>query len=263
MRLALGRAGAATAVHAVVALENEAQETLWALASEPVSGVALPDLIGFNLQHSDELLRGFAVHQADIHRLRPDDLGSEHPVPVVDAADEVARIDGARLAAERRYLEQQLRPPDAVTLCHGGYQPMSVFGPPPEEWEAHGGPRKGLVAVNWCGAVLAEPEFDVAYTLVALWSAPYFAKNRAERTAIKMIRNTLVNTYKLGYGDERELDWGRVRFWEAFHVLRGIARFQDAYDAEGSPFVATDRGRLPDELAAELPRRFRQLARVR
>jgi hypothetical protein len=140
---------------------------------------------------------------------------------------------------------------------------MSVFGPPPEEWEAHGGPGKGLVAINWCGAVLAEPEFDVAYTLVALWSAPYFAKNRAERTAIKMIRNTLVNTYKLGYGDERELDWDRVRFWETFHVLRGMARFEGAYDAEGSPFVTGDRGRLPDELAGELPRRFKQLSRVR
>jgi aminoglycoside phosphotransferase (APT) family kinase protein len=263
MRLVLGHGGGATAVHAVVALENEAGDQLWALASEPVTGIALPELIGFNLQHSDDLLRGFAVRQADIHGLPLDDLGPEQPVPVVRAGDEIARIDGSRLAAERRWLEQQLHSSGELALCHGGYQPMSVFGPPPEEWETNGGPGTGLVAVNWCGAVLAEPEFDVAYTLVALWSAPYFAKNRAERTAIKMIRNTLVNTYKLGYGDARELSWERVRFWEAFHVLRGIARFQDAYDPTGSPFLAGDRGRLPDELETELPRRFRQLTRVR
>ena len=112
-------------------------------------------------------------------------------------------------------------------------------------------------------AVLAEREFDVAYTLVALWSAPFFAKNRPERTAIKMIRNTLINTYKLGYEDAHPFDQDRVRFWEAFHVLRGIARLQGVYDSASSPFAPPDRGNLPTELARELPRRYQQLTRVR
>jgi len=78
-----------------------------------------------------------------------------------------------------------------------------------------------------------------------------------------MIRNTLINTYKLGYEDANPFDPDRVRFWEAFHVLRGIARLQGVYDSTGSPFAPPDRGMLPTELAGELPRRYQQLTRVR
>jgi hypothetical protein len=198
-----------------------------------------------------------------VHRIPVADLGDHHVLPVIDAGEEVARIDPVSLPKERRWLDEHLPSHATRVLCHGGYQPMSVFGPPPEDWEAHGGVGRGLVTTNWCGAVLAEPEFDVAYTLVALWSAPFFAKNRAERTAIKMIRNTLVTTYKQGYVDVHPLDPERVRFWEAFHVLRGVARLAGGYDGNGSPFAPPDRGTLPTELAAELPRRFQQLTRVR
>ena len=148
-------------------------------------------------------------------------------------------------------------------LCHGGYQPLCVYGPPPDAWAAHGGPGKGLTVGNWCGAVLAEAEFDVAFTLVAFWSAHCFAKNRSERTAIKMIRNTLLNTYKVGYQARHELDPDRLRFWQAFHALRGLARLGGAYDPVGSPFAPQDRGPLPDQLEAELERHFTQLTRVR
>ena len=184
-------------------------------------------------------------------------------VPVIDAEEEVARIDATRLPKQRRWLDEHLPARAEAVLCHGGYQPMSVFGPRPDEWDAHGGPGRGLVTTNWCAAVLAEREFDVAYTLVALWSAPFFAKNRPERTAIKMIRNTLINTYKLGYEESYRVDPERVRFWEAFHVLRGIARMEGAFDSTGSPFAPPDRGNLPTELATELPRRFQQHTRVR
>jgi hypothetical protein len=261
MRIARRRLNGAARVRAVVPL-GDGDEAPWALLRDEVTGVALPELIGFNLHHSDALLHGFAEHQADIHRLPVDGL-ADQGLPVVDAEEEVARIDAARLPKERRWLDDQRPEPGDGVVCHGGYQPMSVFGPPPEEWEAHGGAGHGLVTTNWCGAVLAEREFDVAYTLVALWSAPFFAQNRAERTAIKMIRNTLINTYKLGYENAHRVDPDRVRFWEAFHVLRGIARLEGAYDGTGSPFAPPDRGTLPTELASELPRRYQQLTRVR
>jgi hypothetical protein len=251
----------AAAVRAVVQLDD-GPEPLWALLRDEVAGVDLPELIGFNLHHSDTLLRGFATHQAAMHRIPVDGL-LDHRVPVIDAEEEVARIDAAHLPKQRRWLDEHLPAAAETVLCHGGYQPMSVFGPPPDVWDAHGGPGRGLVTTNWCGAVVAEREFDVAYTLVALWSAPFFAKNRPERTAIKMIRNTLINTYKLGYEDAHSFDPDRVRFWEAFHVLRGIARLQGVYDSTGSPFAPPDRGTLPTELAGELPRRYQQLTRVR
>ena len=261
MRVARRELKGAAAVRAVVRLDA-GPEPMWALLRDEVGGVGLPELIGFNLHHSDTLLRGFATHQADIHRMPVAEL-RDHGVPVIDAEEEVARIDATRLPKQRRWLDEHLPARAEAVLCHGGYQPMSVFGPPPAEWDAHGGPGRGLVTTNWCAAVLAEREFDVAYTLVALWSAPFFAKNRPERTAIKMIRNTLINTYKLGYEDAHPFDPDRVRFWEAFHVLRGIARLQGVYDSTGSPFAPPDRGMLPTELAGELPRRYQQLTRVR
>ena len=261
MRVARRELDGAACVRAVVQLDA-GPEPLWALLRDEVAGVGLPELIGFNVHHSDTLLRGFAAHQADMHRIPVAEL-LDGGLPVIDAAEEVARIDAARLPKQRRWLDEHLPARAEAVLCHGGYQPMSVFGPPPKEWDAHGGPGRGLVTTNWCAAVLAEREFDVAYTLVALWSAPYFAKNRPERTAIKMIRNTLINTYKLGYEDAHRLDPDRVRFWEAFHVLRGIARMEGAYDGDGSPFAPPDRGNLPTELTTELPRRYQQLTRVR
>jgi hypothetical protein len=261
MRLARRELKGAAAVRAVVQLDD-GPEPLWALLRDEVAGVGLPELIGFNLHHSDTLLRGFATHQADLHGIPVAEL-LDHGVPVIDAEKEVARIDAATLPKQRRWLDEHLPPPAEAVLCHGGYQPMSVIGPPPDVWDAHGGPGRGLVTTNWCAAVLAEREFDVAYTLVALWSAPFFAKNRPERTAIKMIRNTLINTYKLGYESAHPFDPDRVRFWEAFHVLRGIARLQGVYDSTHSPFAPPDRGNLPTELASELPRRYQQLTRVR
>jgi aminoglycoside phosphotransferase (APT) family kinase protein len=262
LRVVRRHLGGVARVRAVVEMPD-GPDALCALVRDEVTGVALPELIGFNLHHSDALLHGFAAHQADIHRVPLPDLVGEVALAVVDAEEEVARIPAAAFPKERPWLDEHLPAPAPPVLCHGGYQPMSVFGPPPAEWEAHGGPGRGLVTTNWGAAVLAEPEFDVAYTLVALWSAPFFAKNRAERTAIKMIRNTLINTYKLGYELAHPLDPDRLRFWEAFHVLRGIARLRGDYESEGSPFAPPDRGTLPVELAGELPRRYQQLTRVR
>ncbi|HEX3334379.1 MAG TPA: hypothetical protein VHS57_08555 [Acidimicrobiales bacterium] len=251
----------AVRVHAVVQLDD-GPEPLWALVRDEVGGVGLPELIGFNLHHSDDLLRGFATRQAEIHGLPVTELVAQG-VPVIDTEAEVARLDAGGLSKQRRWLDEHRPAPSEPVLCHGTYQPMSVFGPPPEDWEAYGGVGRGLVTTNWCAAVVAEREFDVAYSLVALWSAPFFAKNRPERTAIKMIRNTLINTYKRGYEDAHPTDPDRVRFWEAFHVLRGIARMEGLYDSAHSPFAPPDRGVLPSELATELPRRFVQLTRVR
>jgi aminoglycoside phosphotransferase (APT) family kinase protein len=235
----------------------------FALVTDPVTDVALPELIGFNLHHSNELLDGFAEHHDAIHRLPVDHLVAGGAVPVVSARDELDRIDRDRYPAEWAWLDEHVPATATPVLAHGGYQPLAVFGPPPDAWPDHGGPGKGLTVVNWCAAVLAEPEYDMAFTLVAFWSAPFFAPNRSERTAIKMIRNTLLNTYKQGYTARRDVDPDRLRFWQAFHALRGLARLAGAYDADGSPFAASDRGAVPVELGPELHRHFRQLTRVR
>ncbi len=250
-------------VVSIVALDPIDGQAWWALVTEPRAEVPLPELIGFNLHQASEILTGFARHHAAIHDLVVDDE-ARAALPTVVAADELARIDPAFMRAEHEWLAARVPPPaDHLVLGHGGYQPMCVSGPPPDAWADHGGPGNGLVVDNWSGAALVEAEFDVAFTLVAFWSAHCFAPNRSERTAIKMIRNTLLNTYKLGYQSCREFDPERVRFWQAFHALRGLARMSGAYDAAGSSFAAQDRGPLPDLLAPELQRHFKQLTRVR
>lgn len=252
-------------VRGIVALGDDvdADGVSWALLTDAVDAVGLPELIGFNLHHSTELLDGFAAHHDAIHRLPVDDLADGTTIPRIDAAAEVARIDAARHPAERAWLDEHLPSPTTPVLCHGGYQPLAVFGPPADQWPDHGGPGHGLTVVNWSNCVLAEPELDMAFTLVAFWSAPFFAPNRSERTAIKMIRNTLLNTYKQGYTARRQVDPDRLRFWQAFHALRGMARLDGAYDPDGSPFAAADRGAVPTDLGPELHRHFRQLTRVR
>lgn len=262
--MALNRThGLATpAVLGTVALGPEPAAASWALVTEAVEHVALPDLIGFNLHHSNTLLTGFAAHHDAIHRLPAGELAGG-AVPRIDPAEELGRIHRHRYPDEVAWLADHLPDPVEPVLCHGGYQPLATFGPPPEEWDAHGGPGKGLTVVNWGAAVLADVHYDVAFTLVAFWSAPFFAPNRSERTAIKMIRNTLLNTYKQGYTACRPIDPDRLRFWQAFHALRGMARLSGAYDADGSPFAAPDRGAAPTELEPELARHVRQLTRLR
>ena len=263
MHLSRSHGCGAAEVRHLARLGPEDAEPRWALVSAAATGVPLPELIGFNLHHADDLLRGFAANHEAIHRMPVDELGPDHPVPVIEASAEVARIDAGKFPTERGWLDDHLPTPADVALGHGGYQPLCVFGPPPAAWPEHGGAGKGLSVANWSGAVLAEPEFDVAFTLVAFWSAPWFAKNRAERTAIKMIRNTLLNTYTLGYSPLRELDPERLRFWRAFHAVRGLARLEGTYEGAGSPFTAQDRGPLPVDLGPELQRHFRQLTRSR
>jgi len=221
--------------------------------------VPLPDLIGYNLKYADDLLGGFARAHATLHECDPH--GLDEVVPVLSVADELARIDGTRFGVELAWLRAQTLPPTRLVLCHGGYQPMCVSGPPPGRWEDTGGPGSGLVAGNWNGALLAPREYDIAMTLTAFWMAPFFAPNRSERTAFKLIRNTLSNRYRLEYAAVAPFDAGALRFWLGFHALRGMARLADAYDYDGSRFAAPERGGLPSVIAPELGRLFKMQQR--
>jgi hypothetical protein len=217
--------------------------------------VPLPDLIGYNPKQGDALLGGLGRNHAAIHDCDARGLGSN--VPVLSLADELDRIDERRFGPELAWLRNNLPPPAPTVLCHGNYQPFCVFGPGPARWEEFGGPGCGLITSNWCSALIAEREFDVGYTLVAFWIAPFFSPSRSERTAIKLIRNTLSSRYRLGYAATAGLDMERIRFWQAFHALRGVARLAEAYDYDGSPFAAPERGPLPTVIAPQLERLFK------
>lgn len=217
--------------------------------------VGLPELIGFNGSRAEALLRGFAHVHVALHGCDARELDSS--VPILSLPDELGRIDERRFSSEVAWLRDNAPPPAPSVLCHGNYQPFCVAGPGPAHWDDFGGPGCGLITSNWCTALIAEREFDVGFTLVAFWMAPFFVRNRSERTAIKLIRNTLSNQYRLAYAAAAGLDMDRIRFWQAFHAVRGLARLSDAYDYEGSPFAAPERGSLPTVIAPQLERLFK------
>ena len=234
---------------------------LWMLVADGPAREPLPQLIGFNLPHVEALLRGFALSHRALHDLVLDRREELSSIPVVEARAELARIDSRRYPRECRWLAEHCPAGGRAVLCHGNYQPGCVWGPPASRWDEHGGPGRGLTISNWAGAVIAPPEFDVSFTLVAFWLAPYFAQHPGERAAIKMIRNTLLTMYQHDYPGFDELDKGGLRFWPAFHCLRGMAILDGSYDSRGTPFESQDEGPLPAELRPELERRFRQVTR--
>ena len=73
---------------------------------------------------------------------------------------------------------------------------------------------------------------------------------------MKMIRTSLSNSYRRAYLERCPLDLDRLRFWQALHALRGVARLQGAYRYPGSPFEVAERGELPAELGPQLGRHF-------
>jgi hypothetical protein len=235
-------------------------EELSVVVHDAPSGLPLAELMAVNLTHGNDLLAGFARHQARIHRLPLDDLDA---VPIVDIGTEIARIDATKFEPQRRWLEAHQPAGGEMVLCHGAYQPGCVHGPPAERWPELGGPGEGLTVSNWSNALRCERESDVAYTLLAFWSLPYFARTRSERAAMKMLRNNLINTYRVAYVEQQPLDSDRLQFWQAFHCLRGLARMVGWYDDSGLAYQAIDRGPLPAELAPELQRHFIRLTGVR
>jgi hypothetical protein len=231
-----------------------------ALVTRVPDSLPLPELVEDNLRRSDELINGFARHHAALHDFDPD--GLESCVPVLSVADELQRVDEDRFGAHVDWLRAHTHPSARIALCHGTYQPFCISGPPSDQWDEVGGPGGGLTISNWCGAILAEREFDVGYTLVALWMLPSFAKTRPHRTAMKMIRNTISNRYRVEYSSVAPLDLERLRFWQAFHALLGMARLGGAYDDDGSPFAAPHRAPLAAAMGPELDRLLTMLRRV-
>jgi aminoglycoside phosphotransferase (APT) family kinase protein len=169
-----------------------------------------------------------------LHSLPLDDDADAAALPTVDPVATLAQagVGGRELA----WIESNVPEPRPAVLCHGGYQPLVVSGDP-----TAGQP---LTVRNWAAATRAEPEYDVAFTLLAFWSAPYYTGTRTERAGLKMIRDMLTNVYRGSYEAQRPLDADRVRFWHCFHALRGAA----------DPTV-------PADLAAALPKRFWKLTK--
>jgi hypothetical protein len=177
------------------------------------TGGAMLELIGVDPGRTGELLGRLGSTQAALHAVKvTDDVDGLRTITA--AVDELAghqQIESG-FAKELSWLAAHQPAPAPPVLCHGTYQPGLVTGDP-----ALGEP---LVVRNWSGPVLADPEYDVAYTVLAFWAAPFYTGTRSERAGLKMIRDMLTNVYRGGYEGQRVLDGDRLRFWQVFHAMK-------------------------------------------
>jgi aminoglycoside phosphotransferase (APT) family kinase protein len=173
------------------------------------------ELLGINPSRTGELLGLFGTTQAALHELPCGAACAEGIIPVVTSAVDVLAADTRvedRYGRELSWLADHQPEPAAPVLCHGRYQPGIATGDP-----ECGEP---VVVRDWSGAVLAEPEYDVAYTVMAFWAAPFYTATRSERAGMKMIRDMITNVYRGSYEGQHETDADRVRFWQVFHGVR-------------------------------------------
>jgi aminoglycoside/choline kinase family phosphotransferase len=178
--------------------------------------------------------------------------------PLADAAlDAELEMIGAsgKLGREADWLAAN-RPAAAVesVVVHGDFQPAHLRL---DSADAAG--RDEPVVTNWVDAALRPAEWDVALTVLTLWSAPYLAPGRTQRMMLKMARDFLIDTYFGAYTGARSVDEDMLRWYEALQAARFSARLaagavrDDPWDVVGLVPTRSDYGK-------DLGKRFWDLA---
>jgi aminoglycoside phosphotransferase (APT) family kinase protein len=178
-----------------------------------------------------------------------------------DPVDEL--LDRAATGPVRDEVDRELtwldkyRPGEAApALCHGELNPVHVY-------IADGDPATA-VPVNWTRARLAAPAFDVAATVTAFWTAPLYVDGTVQRTALKMIRDSLISAYLKAYGEAAPagpLDDEALRYWQAFHLAElatEVARRR--HDLPTGPWDPATNVHKPADALDDLRHRFWELA---
>ena len=156
------------------------------------------------------LLADFGRLHAALHAL-PVPEGPPVVDPVAPPPDEEA---APAVARQRAWLDREHRPAAHRVVCHGDLNPVHVL----RDGDATPG-----VPVNWTAATVAEPEHDVAATLVGFWSSALYG-NAVQRRLLCLAREPLASAYLSAYRDVApwSLEDDRLRYWQAFH-LHGLA----------------------------------------
>jgi aminoglycoside phosphotransferase (APT) family kinase protein len=207
-----------------------------------------------------QLLRAMAEAHARLHRLpvagAPPDTG-EGPLAVLDAALAAAGL-AEGFAAERAWLDAHDRPRGRPVVCHGDLQPAAM--------RIEGDDTSTAMLVNWSAALVAEPEYDVALTLLMFWSVPYLAEGMGQRKMLKTVRDVIIDGYRAAYEGADgavPLDHDRLAYWGAFHALRWSVRLAAA-DRRGGPADPWDPVSLVQHVGSyrkDLARRIARLTR--
>ena len=235
-------------------------------APEPVTNGVSPTLLVFRVPPGTNLaermitdmpalprlLSDFGRLHARLHELPTAGVGGPAPAPAVEPPE----LDGDAAPAivrQREWLDAHRRPDAAPVVCHGDFNPAHVLR------DGDDGPS---VPVNWTGATLADPEYDVAATVVGFWSTALYG-NAVQRRMLKMVRDPLASTYLGNYREAapRPLDDDRLRYWKAFHLHRLAAGIDHRLRAGATgPWDTSAHVAIPTRSLRDVDRQFRQVA---
>jgi aminoglycoside phosphotransferase (APT) family kinase protein len=197
----------------------------WTLMDLAPGAPLLADLDGVSAlgrlpQILARLPRQLADTMASIHRLDPnpilDRVRADAP-SVAFTIDELwPHLHAGATAAARPDLTDAIRrladtqpPPDDLVVCHGDLHPLNLLA---------AGPR--LTIIDWTGAIVAPPAFDVAFTRLLLRHPP-LAMPSALRPAINagaaVLARRFIHRYQRANpsADLTHLDW-----YTALHAAR-------------------------------------------
>jgi hypothetical protein len=156
--------------------------------------------------------------------------------------------DDRGVAAQVRWLLAHEPEAGEPVVCHGALNPAHVY---------LDGDR--AVAVNWTGAGLADPEYDVAATLTGFWTAALYIDSAVQRRMLKMVRDSLAGAYLAAYREAavRPLDDARLRYWQAFHLCRvGADIVRHRTEGASGPWDTAAHVAQPGAALDELAREF-------
>jgi hypothetical protein len=226
------------------------------LVFRPPDGENLLTLMTTELMSLPDLLATFGGMHAGLHALTVGDL-EEATDPVEELAELAAATSGRRpLDRELGWLQAH-RPttkPETDVLCHGELNPGYVF-----VWR---GDEPREMAVNWTQARVAPPAFDVAATLATFWAGPIYVANVAQRTMLKMARDSLASAYLAAY--ERTageaFDEAELAYWQAFHLCRLATHVADAvHGPTPGPWHPAANVTQPEKALQDVRNRFWEL----
>ena len=227
--------GVATLITDSLSVSDTLGGTL-AVAEVP-SGRDFVEAIGIEPDTATPRLREMAITHARVNLVDPAKVPG---IPALGLHRVLSDIPDT-MADERDWLVAHAPVPGVQGLCHGGLSPLVVRLDALQ-------PNKPVFR-NWSASVIAEPEYDLAWTLLSFWIAPFFAATRSERRGMLMIRDGLANLYRTSYATVGTVDADRLKYWQTYHAAIGFL------DDQRNP------GNLPSEVGPSLHKRFAKLAR--
>lgn len=133
---------------------------------------------------------------------------------LADIAERSAPLGEGGFASGRAWLTRHRPPEKRRAICHGDFHALNLL--------LDGGRVSGVL--DWTQALVAEPEYDVAYAslMLALW--PLASRRLPRRWAKRLLGAPAARHFVGAYRRRARLDEGRLAWYEALHAYRMLLR---------------------------------------